>query len=95
MTTHPATVNDGSPDDARKVNVEPMVYQICVRGRLTARLAAAMEGMTMQAGAVDTVFTGEVRDQSELYGLLNRLRDLGLELISAQPQAAARQDPDA
>jgi hypothetical protein len=62
------------------------MYQICVRGRLTERMAAALEGMTLQAGTFDTVFTGEVKDQSQLYGLLNRLLDLGLELISVQPQ---------
>jgi hypothetical protein len=32
------------------------------------------------------VFTGEVMDQSELYGLLDRRGDLGLELVSVQPQ---------
>ncbi len=62
------------------------MYQICVRGRLTERLASALEGMTMRGGAVNTVFTGEVKDQSQLYGLLDRLRDLGLELISVQPE---------
>jgi hypothetical protein len=65
------------------------MYRICVRGRLTERLAAALEGMTLRAGAVDSVFTGEVRDQSQLYGLLDRVRDLGLELISVQPHAVA------
>ena len=55
-------------------------------GRLTERMAAALEGMTLHAGTFDTVFTGEVKDQSQLYGLLNRLLDLGLELISVQPQ---------
>jgi hypothetical protein len=54
---------------------------------LSERLAAALEGMTLHSGPVNTVFTGEVKDQSQLYGLLDRLRDLGLELISAQPQA--------
>jgi hypothetical protein len=67
--------------------VEPTRYQICVRGRLSERLAAALEGMTLHSGPVNTVFTGEVKDQSQLYGLLDRLRDLGLELISAQPEA--------
>jgi hypothetical protein len=62
------------------------MYQICVRGRLTERMAVALEGMTLHAGTFDTVFTGEVKDQSQLYGLLNRLLDLGLELISVQPQ---------
>ena len=43
--------------------------------------------MTLLVGAVNTVFTGEVKDQSQLYGLLDRLRDLGLELINVEPQA--------
>jgi len=67
--------------------VEPTRYQICVHGRLSERLAAALEGMTLHSGPVNTVFTGEVKDQSQLYGLLDRLRDLGLELISVQPEA--------
>lgn len=66
--------------------LEPTRYQICVRGRLTERLAAVLEGMALHAGAVNTMFTGEVKDQSQLYGLLDRVRDLGLELISVQPQ---------
>jgi hypothetical protein len=65
------------------------MYEICVQGRLTERLAAALEGMTLHAGAVNTVFTGKVKDQSQLYGLLDRLRDLGLELISVHPRTAA------
>ncbi len=48
----------------------------------------------LRAGAVNTVFTGEVRDQSQLYGLLDRLRDLGLELISEQPQTEAGRATD-
>jgi hypothetical protein len=74
--------------------LEPTVYQICVQGRSTGRLAAALEGMVLHAGAVDTVFTGEVKDQSQLYGLLNRLQDLGLELISVQPLAEAGRATD-
>ena len=64
------------------------MYQICIRGRLTERLGSALEGMSFEAGASDTVFTGEIRDQAQLYGLLDRVRDLGLELISVQPQPA-------
>jgi hypothetical protein len=69
--------------------LEPTIYQICVRGRLTERMAAALDGMTLHADAVNTVFTGEVKDQSQHYGLLDRLLDLGLELISVQPQTEA------
>ncbi len=46
----------------------------------------ALEGMTLCPGTADSVFTGEVKDQSQLYGLLGRISDLGLELISVQPQ---------
>lgn len=66
--------------------LEPTMYRICVRGRLTERLASALEGMTLHGGPVNTVFAGEIKDQSQLYGLLDRVRDLGLELISVQPQ---------
>jgi hypothetical protein len=74
--------------------LEPTIYQICVRGRLTERMAAALDGMTLHAGAVNTVFTGEVKDQSQLYGLLERVLDLGLELISVQPQTEAGRATD-
>jgi hypothetical protein len=74
--------------------VEPTIYRICVRGRLTERLGAAFEGMTLQAGAADTVLTGEIRDQSQLYGLLDRVRDLGLELVSVQRHAVTGSGTD-
>jgi hypothetical protein len=61
------------------------MYEICVRGRLSERLEYALEGMQLEAGRAETVFIGEIRDQSQLYGLLDRVRDLGLELIGVQP----------
>jgi len=69
--------------------MQPTMYRICIRGRVTERLGSALEGMRLEAGATETVFTGEIRDQSQLYGLLDRVRDLGLELVSVQPQLAA------
>jgi hypothetical protein len=65
------------------------MYRICIRGRLTERLGSALEGMRLEAGASESVFAGEIRDQSQLYGLLDRVRDLGLELVSVQPQPPA------
>jgi hypothetical protein len=69
--------------------VQPTMYGICVRSRVTERLGSALEGMRLEAGATETVFTGEIHDQSQLYGLLDRIRDLGLELVSVQPQPTA------
>jgi hypothetical protein len=69
--------------------MRPTMYRICIRNRVTERLGSALEGMRLEAGAAETAFTGEIRDQSQLYGLLDGVRDLGLELVSVQPQPAA------
>jgi hypothetical protein len=69
--------------------MQSTMYRICIRGRLTERLGSALEGMRLEAGASESVFAGEIRDQSQLYGLLDRVRDLGLELVSVQPQPPA------
>lgn len=66
--------------------MQPTVYQISVRGRVSARLGSAFEGMRLESGGEETAFIGEIRDQSQLYGLLDRVRDLGLELVSVRPQ---------
>ena len=63
----------------------PVRYQISVRGRLTEHLGSAFAGMTMEPGAGQTALVGEIRDQSHLYGILDRVRSLGLELVSVEP----------
>ena len=68
--------------------MDPVRYQISVRGRLTERLGSAFAGMTMEPGAGRTVLVGEIRDQSHLYGILDRVRSLGLELVSVHPATA-------
>jgi hypothetical protein len=59
-------------------------YRISVRGRLTERLGSAFGGMTLGPAPGQTVLVGEIRDQSHLYGVLDRVRSLGLELISVR-----------
>jgi hypothetical protein len=41
--------------------------------------------MAMEPGAGQTTLIGEIRDQSHLYGILDRVRSLGLELVSVEP----------
>ena len=89
MTTHPAPVNAGIRSWRAEEKVRPTIYRICIRGRVSERLGSALEGMSPEVGATDTSFTGEIRDQSQLYGLLDRVRDLGLELVSVQPHPPA------
>jgi len=62
-------------------------YQIKVQGRLDERWANWFDGMSItfepaEDGSTMTVLTGSVVDQAALYGLINRMRDLGLPLIS-------------
>jgi hypothetical protein len=62
---------------------EPDCYEIRVRGHLDVRWEAEFEGMrfTHQRDG-STVLTGRVVDQAALHGLLRRLRDLALPLLS-------------
>jgi len=55
---------------------------IRVRGHLSRRLAAAFDGMTPVRLGSATELVGEVADQAQLYGLIARVRDLGLALES-------------
>jgi hypothetical protein len=63
----------------------PTRYQISVRGRLTEHLGSAFAGMTLYPRPGETVLLGEIRDQAHLFGILDQVRDLGLDLISVQP----------
>jgi hypothetical protein len=62
-----------------------MFYRIVVRGELSERYAEAFEGMKMEARGGQTTITGQIVDQSHLYGILNRIQALGLALLSVEP----------
>lgn len=63
----------------------PTVFRIVGRGELRPRYVPAFEGMTLATGDGQTAIVGPVIDQARLHGLLNRIGDLGLELISGNP----------
>ena len=65
---------------------EPDRYEIRVKGHLADRWAAWFEGMTLTRRADGTtVIDGPVIDQSALHGLLRKVSDLGLPLVSVTP----------
>jgi hypothetical protein len=66
--------------------VEPTRYRINVRSLLTERLGASFEGLHMEPGNGQTSLVGEIHDQSHLYGVLDQVRNLGLELVSVNPE---------
>ena len=59
-------------------------YRVVVRSELSERYAAAFEGMEMETESGLTVLTGKIIDQPHLYGILDRINGLGLELLSVE-----------
>jgi hypothetical protein len=61
----------------------PRLYEIRIEGHLNDKWAGWFEGLTLiREDNGDTVLTGPVVDQAALYGLLRKVRDLGMPLIS-------------
>ena len=73
---------------------EPARYEIRVKGHLADRWAAWFDGMTLTRRADGTtVLDGPVADQSALHGLLGKVSDLGLPLVSLTPTPASGRRP--
>ncbi|HUK72367.1 MAG TPA: hypothetical protein VLW50_26960 [Streptosporangiaceae bacterium] len=64
-------------------------YEIPVKGVLDGRWTAWSEGLQVNSDGSHTVTSGPAADQAALHGLLTKVRDLGLVLISMR-----RLDPD-
>lgn len=63
-----------------------MVYQIRINGHLGGQWADWFEGLTITLeDNGDTLLTGEVVDQAALHGILKKIRDLGMPLLSVKP----------
>jgi hypothetical protein len=67
-------------------------YEIRIKGRVGEALQAAFADMSVAINPVETVIYGQVRDQAALHGLLDRIQELGLEVLEVRrfPQ----QEPD-
>jgi hypothetical protein len=67
-------------------------YEIRIKGRVSKETASAFEGLAVEVRPVETVLHGDISDQAALYGLLDRVADLGLELIEVRrlPEAPAK-----
>jgi hypothetical protein len=58
-------------------------YTLVVEGELSDQLGRTFTGMTLTRKEGQTLLVGQVRDQAELQGLLQRISNLGLTLLSA------------
>ena len=59
-------------------------YEIRIKGILDQRWAAWFEGLRVTSDGHETVISGPVADQAALHGVLTKVRDLGLFLISVR-----------
>jgi hypothetical protein len=69
---------------ATLADVATRSYRLIVQGELSDNLAPAFPGMTLIRSHGNTALTGDIRDQSEFQGLLQRVSGLGLTLLEAK-----------
>jgi len=79
-------------EDHREFSFQPFPadteYELRIRGRLTESTLPWFEDMQVEIDETtsppQTVISGPMRDQAALYGCVNRIRDLGLVLLSVK-----------
>jgi hypothetical protein len=71
--------------------VKGATYRLVVRGELDARFAYLFNGMQMEQSEGTTVVSGQVVDQAQLLGYIERFDEFGLELLSVE-QTSERRD---
>jgi hypothetical protein len=57
-------------------------YRIVVKGRLSDSFTSVFEDISVESLSGETALEGDFTDQSQLHGVLERLRNLGIELVS-------------
>jgi hypothetical protein len=72
---------------------KPTIYQIRIKGHLSREWTDWFAGLTITLeDNGDTLLTGPVIDQAALHGLLKKVRDLGMPLISVSPVEPSQAD---
>ncbi len=83
MTDHNRDRVMSNKTNAKTDPGEPVVYQIRIKGHLGRQWTDWFEGLTITLeDNGDTLLTGPVTDQAALHGLLRKVRDLGMPLLS-------------
>ena len=67
-----------------KRSVKGATYKLVVRGELDDRFAYLFNGMQMKRVEGTTVLSGEIIDQAQLHGFIERIEELGLELLTVE-----------
>jgi hypothetical protein len=87
-------MNDNHRPDAS--SGQNAIYQITIRGHLGHQWTSWFDGLTVTTEeSGNTLLVGEVIDQAALHGLLKKVRDLGLPLLSVVPVSPESRGGDA
>jgi hypothetical protein len=74
-------------------NQEPGIFEIRIKGHLDDKWTDWFEGLTITLEEDgNTLLTGPVIDQAALHGLLKKVRDLGMPLVSVSPVVYGQTD---
>ena len=60
-------------------------YELVLRGEIGDHFALVFDGLRLERIGGDTVLTGPVVDQAHLHGVIGRIHELGIELVSVNP----------
>ncbi len=82
MTDHP---DGGEALPVYEGITQPTRYRVVVRGRLGDGLGVAFDQLERDVRDGETSLTGTFADQAQLFGLLDRLQDLGVPIVSVNP----------
>jgi hypothetical protein len=81
----------GRPSNPKPYTDERSTYKIRIQGHLRREWMDWFGGMTVTLEADgSTILTGPVQDQAALHGLLKKVRDLGMPLLSVVPGADSK-----
>ena len=72
---------------------ELVPYRIVIRGEIGEPLVGPLEGMTVEIVGEESVLAGDLRDQTQLQGVLSWLTTLGVEIVSVNPAEDQSQRP--
>jgi hypothetical protein len=95
MTTHLGVAGSPTAADHVGVNAAHNLYCIRINGRLGATALSAFPAMVHHVDGRETVLTGLLEDRSAVFGVLEQVESLGLELIELrQIRAKPRTRPN-
>lgn len=82
------------PRRERATRSPASTYEIAFRGVLPQAARRELSSWTLSIGPLESLLVGEVHDQAELHGVLDRLATLGLALVEVRRRPPTPDQPD-